>query len=55
VKDSFYKELECMLDKFSKYHTTILLGNFRADVGKEIFSNQQLGMEVYLKLVTVWS
>jgi hypothetical protein len=28
VKDSFYKELESVFDKFSRYHTKILLGDF---------------------------
>jgi hypothetical protein len=26
VKDSFYKGLQCVLDKFPKYHMKILLG-----------------------------
>jgi hypothetical protein len=30
VKDSFYEELERVLDKFPKYHTKILLGDFNA-------------------------
>jgi endonuclease/exonuclease/phosphatase family metal-dependent hydrolase len=28
VKDSFYEELERMVDKFPKYHMKILLGDF---------------------------
>jgi exonuclease III len=35
VKDSFYKELERMFDKFPKYHMKILLGDFNAKVGRE--------------------
>jgi hypothetical protein len=35
VKDSFYKELEHVFDKFPKYHMKILLGDFNAKVGKE--------------------
>jgi hypothetical protein len=35
VKDSFYKELEHMFDKFQKYHMKILLGDFNAKVGRE--------------------
>jgi hypothetical protein len=27
VKDSFFEELECMFDKFPKYHMKILLGD----------------------------
>jgi hypothetical protein len=33
VKDSFYEELECVFDKFPKYHMKILLGEFSAKVG----------------------
>jgi hypothetical protein len=32
VKDSFYVELECVFDKFPKYHMQILLGDFNAGV-----------------------
>jgi hypothetical protein len=35
VKGSFYEELERVFDKFPKYHTNILLGDFNAKVGKE--------------------
>jgi hypothetical protein len=35
VKDIFYEELECVFDKFPKYHTKILLGDFNAKVGRE--------------------
>jgi hypothetical protein len=35
VKDSFYKELECVFDKFPKYYMKILLGDFNAKVGRE--------------------
>jgi hypothetical protein len=35
VKDSFYEELERVFDKFPKYHTKILLGDFNAKVGRE--------------------
>jgi hypothetical protein len=50
---SFYKELEHVFDKFPKYHMNILLGDFNAKVGRETFSNQQLGMRVYTKLVMI--
>jgi hypothetical protein len=33
--DRFYKELECVIDKFPKYHMKILLGDFSAKVGRE--------------------
>jgi exonuclease III len=35
MKDSFYEELERVVDKFHKYHMKILLGDFNAKVGKE--------------------
>jgi exonuclease III len=34
VKGSFYSELACEFDKFSKHHTKILLGDFNAKVGR---------------------
>jgi hypothetical protein len=36
-KDSFYEELERVFDKFPKYETKILLGDFTAKVSGEIF------------------
>jgi hypothetical protein len=35
MKDSFYEELERVFDKFPKYHMKILLGDFKAKVGRE--------------------
>jgi hypothetical protein len=35
VKDRFYEELECIFDKFPKYHMKILLGDLNAKVGRE--------------------
>jgi hypothetical protein len=35
VKDSVYEELERVFDKFPKYHTKILLGDFNDKVGRE--------------------
>jgi hypothetical protein len=35
VEDTFQKELESVFDKFPKYHTKIVLGDFSAKVGKE--------------------
>jgi hypothetical protein len=53
VKDNFYEELECIFDKFPKYHMKILLGELIAKVGREGIFNRQLGMKVYLKLVMI--
>jgi hypothetical protein len=42
VKDSFYKELERVFDKFPKYHMKIVLGDFSAKIRKEdIFKQKQ--------------
>jgi hydroxypyruvate isomerase len=34
IKDSFYEDLERVVDKFAKYHMKILLGDFNAKVGR---------------------
>jgi exonuclease III len=39
VKDSFYKELECVFNKLPKYRMKILLGDFNAKVGREDIFN----------------
>ncbi|PNF41609.1 hypothetical protein B7P43_G10463 [Cryptotermes secundus] len=52
IKDMFYEELEHVFDKFPKYPMKILLGDFKAKVGKT-FSSQQLGMRVCMKLVMI--
>jgi hypothetical protein len=49
VKDSFYEELDRVFDK---YHMKFLLGDFNAIVRKT-FLNQQLGMNIYTKLVMI--
>jgi hypothetical protein len=45
VKDSFYKELERVFDKFPKYHMKILLGDFIAKVGSENIFKPTIGNE----------
>jgi hypothetical protein len=35
MKNNFYKELECIFDKFPKYHLKILLGDFNIKAGRE--------------------
>jgi hypothetical protein len=38
MKGRFEEELEHVFDKFTKYHTKMLLGNFSAEVGgKDMF------------------
>jgi hypothetical protein len=44
VKDSFYEELECVLDKFPKYHMKITL-DFNAKVGREDIFKLTIGNE----------
>jgi exonuclease III len=43
IKDSFYKELEGVFDKFPKYHMKILFGDFNAKVGREDISKPTIG------------
>jgi hypothetical protein len=50
VKDSFYEELECVFDKFPKYHMKILLGDFNAKVGREDIFKPTIGNEVKILL-----
>jgi hypothetical protein len=38
MKDSVYEELECVFDKFTKYHMKILLGDINAKVGRQDIS-----------------
>jgi endonuclease/exonuclease/phosphatase family metal-dependent hydrolase len=45
VKGSFYKELECVFDKFPKYHMKILLGDFNAKLGREDIFKLTIGNE----------
>jgi hypothetical protein len=45
VKDSFYGELESVFDKFPKYHTKILLGDFNAKLGREDIFKRTIGNE----------
>ena len=52
-KDSFYEELEQVFYHFPKYYMKILLGDFNAKVGERRFSNRQLGMRVYISIVTI--
>jgi exonuclease III len=50
VKDSFYKELERVFDKFPKYHKKILLGDFNAKVGREDIFKPTTGNESLRKI-----
>jgi hypothetical protein len=45
VKDSFYEGLKHVFDKFPKYHTKMLLGDFDAKVGREDIVKLTIGNE----------
>jgi hypothetical protein len=45
LKDSFYKELERVFDKFPKYHMIILFVEFSARVGREDILKPTIGNE----------
>jgi len=44
-KDSFYEELEQVLDHFPKYHMKMLLGDLNAKVGRENIFKPTIGQE----------
>jgi hypothetical protein len=45
IEDSFYEELECVFDKFPKYHMKILLGDLNAKIGREDIFKPTIGNE----------
>jgi hypothetical protein len=45
IKDSFYKELDQVFDKFPRYHIKILLEDFNAKVGREDIFKPIIGNE----------
>jgi hypothetical protein len=49
VKDNFYKELECVFDKFPKYHMKISL-DFNAKIGREDIFKPTIGNEDLYKI-----
>jgi hypothetical protein len=51
MKDRFFDELECVFDKFPKYHIKILLGGFSAKVGKEDIFKPTIGNESLHEIV----
>jgi hypothetical protein len=50
IKDRFYGELEQVFDKFPRYHTKILLGDFNAKVGREHIFKPTIGNESLHKI-----
>jgi hypothetical protein len=45
IKGSLYEELEWVFDQFPRYHMKILLGDFKAKVGREDFFKLIIGSE----------
>jgi hypothetical protein len=45
VKSSFYEELECVFNKFPKYHMKMLLRDFNAKVSREDIFKPTAGNE----------
>jgi hypothetical protein len=50
MRDSFYEELERVFDKFPKYHTKILLGDFNSKVGREDIFTPAIRNESFLEV-----
>jgi hypothetical protein len=47
IKNMFYEEVEHVFDKFPKYHTKIILGDFNEKVGREDILKPTIGNESY--------
>jgi len=50
--DDFYENLDQVFDYFPKYNMKILL-DFNEKVRREVFSNRQMGMRIYIRLVII--
>jgi hypothetical protein len=48
--NSFYEELECVLDQFPEYRMEILLADFNAKVGREDIFKPTTGNEILHKV-----
>jgi hypothetical protein len=53
MKDSLDKELECVFDKFPKYHMKIVLGDFIVKVSWEDIFLPTVSYESYIELVMI--
>jgi hypothetical protein len=51
VKNSFYEELEHVFNKFPKYNTKILLGDFIVKIGSQNIFNPTTGNESSHKII----
>jgi hypothetical protein len=52
-KDRIYEELEHIFYHFPKYHKKTWWGILMQHCGNRMFSNRQLGMRVYFRIVIV--
>jgi hypothetical protein len=50
VKESFKEELECVFNKFPKYHLKMLVGDFNAKVGRDNIFKLTIGNESLHKI-----
>jgi hypothetical protein len=51
--DNIYEQLELVHDHFPEYHTKLMLGEFKAQLGRHSISNRQLGKTVYIRIVFI--
>jgi hypothetical protein len=51
MKNSFYGEIECVFDKFPKYHMTILLEDFNAKVCRDDILIPTIGNESLYEII----
>ena len=52
-KDNFYEELEQVFIHFPRYHIKIFYEILMQNCGESVFSNQQFGMTVYVRIVMI--
>jgi hypothetical protein len=53
IKDSFYRELKQLFERFPRYHMKILLGDFNAKVGREGIFKLIIGNESLQEVINV--
>jgi len=53
IQRQFYEELKHVFDHFPKCHTKRLLGDVKAKVRRENFSNTHVGIRVYMRIVMI--
>lgn len=53
IKNSFYKELECVFIQNPTYHMIIFLKDFRPEDRRDDILNQKFEMRIYIKVVMI--